>query len=493
MTGGSLRAKSGSSRADTAPALGAGLVAFLAYLNTLAPTVMSHDAGRFQIAAPLLGTGHPTGYPTFILTGKLFTLIPVGDVAYRVNLMAAVFGGVAVALFYLVARELGSKAWPAAGAALVLGFSATYWSEATFAEVYTMNAAFLLGVTYLLLLWRRRRRSGFLFAAALLYGLSLGNNASMALLAPLMLVLALCGRMEEMSRRRFLGAGALSLLGFSVYLYIPIRGFAGAWHNYGDPVRNWEEVWRLITGARFHDQMGRPPLETLASFGGYLQELSLQAASRPLGLLLAALLLAGGVLGMRSVLLRDRVVGGYLVLAYTLQLLYALNYRIDDIAVYYIPTYAILALGLAVAVSRLAERVPPGMSHAAVVLAPLLFAGLLFAANYEEVDQSDEYTYRREAEALLAELPPDAVVYGKLPVIPAAYLKNVEGERPDVTLRWLDLDTQRRYMPRDVESGRPVYIVASPRYTQAYIRAAEAYAKPRYGEDLIRMVPRGDG
>jgi hypothetical protein len=492
MTGGFLRAKSGSSATDLIAAFGVGLAAFLAYLATLAPTVMSNDAGRFQIAAPLLGTGHPTGYPTFILIGKLFTYLPVGDVAYRMNLMAGFFGGVAIALFYLVARELGSKSWPAAGFGLALAFSALFWSEATFAEVYTMNASFLLGVVYLLLLWRRKREPAFLMVAALLYGVSLGNNASMALLAPLMLVLAVVGRVGEFNARRFFGAGALSLLGFSVYLYIPIRGFAGAWHNYGDPARTPEEVWRLVTGARFHEQMGRTPLETLASFEVYLRETVQQSYWPLLGLAFGVLLLVGGVLGLRSILLRDRVIGGFLILALTVQLLYALNYQIGDIAVYYIPTYIYLSLGLAVGTSLLASRVPTGLPHAAVVLAPMVVAALLFATNYAESDQSDNYFHREQAEEIFRELPPDAVLYGKLPVIPATYLQQIEGERPDVTLRWMDGDTQERYMRSDVESGRSVFITRNPGYTYQYVKSAEGYAEPRYGEKLVRLVPRED-
>lgn len=137
------------------PALAIGLGTFFVYLTTLAPTVAGNDAGRFQIAAPLLGTGHPTGYPTFILLGKLFTHLPFGDVAYRMNLMSAFFGAVAAALFFLVAREIGAQMLPAAGGAFIMAFSATLWSQANVAEVYTLHAAFLLGVLWLMLLWRR--------------------------------------------------------------------------------------------------------------------------------------------------------------------------------------------------------------------------------------------------------------------------------------------------------------------------------------------------
>src|SRR3712207_3233737 len=44
------------------------------------------DSPMLQAAVAVLGVGHPTGYPTYMMLTHLFTLPPVGDVAYRVNL-----------------------------------------------------------------------------------------------------------------------------------------------------------------------------------------------------------------------------------------------------------------------------------------------------------------------------------------------------------------------------------------------------------------------
>src|SRR6266542_808761 len=58
------------------------LVAGALYVYTLAPTVLPGDYAEFQMCAAILGIPHPTGYPLYILLGKVFTLLPVGDVAY---------------------------------------------------------------------------------------------------------------------------------------------------------------------------------------------------------------------------------------------------------------------------------------------------------------------------------------------------------------------------------------------------------------------------
>lgn len=464
-----------------------GLAAFAVYLATLSPTILSNDAGRFQIAVPLLGTGHPTGYPTFILLGKLFTFLPVGDVAYRVNLMAAVFGGISVALLFLVAREAGARLLPAAGAALLAAFSATFWSQATMAEVYTMHAAFLLGITYLLLLWRRTGGRGYVLAAALLSGLSLGNNAGMVLLAPAYLALLAWGRLRVLSVRLLAGGALLFLAGLSVYIYVPIRGFAGAWHNYGDPVNDWGDVWTLVSGARFRGLMDPSPVTMLVSGGRFLGELATQAVL-PAGVVVGAALLVGGAWGGRVAVRRDRAVGWALILGLACTLLYALAYQIDDIAAYYIPVYLFLAVLLAVGVSGLgsvSRRASP------LLALPLALAALALVANYDEQDMSGYDLHRERGEAMLERLPEDAIFYGKLPVLPVSYLQQVEEKREDLTVRWLDGGTLEEHFVRDLRSGRPVYFVYEPGYTPTYEEAVEPHAEAkRELGGVVRMIPR---
>src|SRR3989338_10758977 len=66
-------------------------VSFTVYLMTLAPTIYIEDAAEFSAAVPILGVTHPSGFPLYMLLGKLFTiLVPFGDMAFRVNLFSAV-------------------------------------------------------------------------------------------------------------------------------------------------------------------------------------------------------------------------------------------------------------------------------------------------------------------------------------------------------------------------------------------------------------------
>jgi len=482
--------------ASLAASVAVGLAAFLVYLSTMTPTVVSLDGGRFQIAAPLLGTAHPTGYPTFILLGHLFTYLPFGDVAYRVSLLSAVSGAVAVALFVPVARALGSSLAVAAGVALLYAFSSTFWSQATFAEVYTLHAAFLLAVLLLLLRWRATRRGRYAISAALLYGLALGNNAGTVLLAPAYLVLLL-DRRGRPPLGTLARAGAAGLAGLSVYAYLPIRGFAGAWHNYGDPVGNWGDVWRLVSGARFRGLMDASPANLARGASDFAVSLSWQAP-HPLGYFVGLMLAVGGVCGVAIVLRRDRAVGFSLMLALAATLAYALGYRIADVYVYYLPVYLLLALALAVALSALDGALagapdgplgsPRGLAPFAF-LVPLVVAGVALVWDYGWHDRSWDYTPRERAEAILAQLPEGAVLYGRAEILPVTYLKEVEGEREDVALRWMDGAAMSGAIPDDLRQGRTVYLT-SPPSPDEYPEAVTDRARPVQEGRLVRLADR---
>ncbi len=125
--------------------------AFWLYAHTAAPSVLSGDSGEFQFAAPLLGIPHPTGYPLYILLGKLATLLPVGDIAHRVTLVASLAGAGTVALLALLLLRVTGSMPAALIAATALTVAPGLWHLSTIAEVYTLNT--LLLTLLALLLW----------------------------------------------------------------------------------------------------------------------------------------------------------------------------------------------------------------------------------------------------------------------------------------------------------------------------------------------------
>src|SRR5439155_3119742 len=70
------------------------------YLATVSPTVNFIDSGELITALHEPGVVHPPGYPLYTLLGYVASLLPLGEVAHRVNLFSAFWGAVAVGTMY---------------------------------------------------------------------------------------------------------------------------------------------------------------------------------------------------------------------------------------------------------------------------------------------------------------------------------------------------------------------------------------------------------
>jgi hypothetical protein len=157
------------------------LVSLYAYTATLAPTVLEGDAALFQYTPDVLGVTYPTGYPLYILLGKLWlTLFPFGEMAWRMNFFSALCSATALSLIYGAARRLFTQGEEAkitnpllsasrpysllptpysllpriAALAAVLTFATlpTFWRWSTEAKIYALNILLFSGVLYTLAL-----------------------------------------------------------------------------------------------------------------------------------------------------------------------------------------------------------------------------------------------------------------------------------------------------------------------------------------------------
>jgi hypothetical protein len=172
--------------------LGAALVVLFGvlYAGTLAPTVLPYgapdtlDSPMLQAEVSVLGIGHPTGYPTYMMLTHLFTYLPIGDPAYGINLASAVFGVAAVLVIYLAGLRLCRRAVAAAAGALAFGLSDAFWGQAVISEVYTLEALLVALVILALLVWRDTRAERYLLLSAFLVGLSLPHHLTSVLLVP---------------------------------------------------------------------------------------------------------------------------------------------------------------------------------------------------------------------------------------------------------------------------------------------------------------------
>ncbi|MDM7916653.1 MAG: DUF2723 domain-containing protein, partial [Candidatus Eisenbacteria bacterium] len=188
------------------------LITQIVYILTLTRTCPFWDSGEFISTSYILGIPHPPGTPFYVLIGRLFTFLPIGSIATRVNYLSAVSSSVAAVLGYLVAVELfrwmqrgrpeaertpiliGILGGVAAG--LFTAFSRTFWENALEAEVYGLSSAATMGAFWLTLLWAGRegetKRNNKLFLLAYyLIAVSAGIHMGTFLVLPAMLLLVL--------------------------------------------------------------------------------------------------------------------------------------------------------------------------------------------------------------------------------------------------------------------------------------------------------------
>jgi len=60
------------------------------YLSTVAPTLSFWDCGEFITASVTMSVPHPPGAPFFLLLGRFFSMLPLGDLGFRVNLISVI-------------------------------------------------------------------------------------------------------------------------------------------------------------------------------------------------------------------------------------------------------------------------------------------------------------------------------------------------------------------------------------------------------------------
>ena len=214
-------------------------------MRTLAPTVAGGDSGELITVAYTLGVAHPPGYPLYTLLAKLFTLIPIGTIAWRVNLFSAACGAGAATILFLAAARWSASLWAALAAASLFAFSPRVWPHAVTAEVFALNNLFIAGLIYLTVRFSETAadsghshgelQTGLIGCALFFWiGLGLTNHHTLIFYAIPAALLVLTNR-SAMRTPRQLGIFALcGLVGFLPYAYIPIASRRVPLMSWGD-------------------------------------------------------------------------------------------------------------------------------------------------------------------------------------------------------------------------------------------------------------------
>ncbi len=325
-------------------ALGFAASVFVMYLATLGDHVGRADTFEFQVVAPQLGIAHPTGYPLFILLGKLFSLLPLGSMALRVNLLSALSATLAVLLIYRLILSLTADRLVAALAALMLAASSVFWSQSVVAEVYALNALFVAIISILLVRLTNDQLPNdhlTIYSLAFVFGLALTHHLTAVILTPAIGLTLLLAK-PRLSIKSWLIAIGLFLLGLTPWLYIPLRW--PALHN-GVPMAlsDWAG-W--IFGLRFGGALNLA-LWSDATRWNIISRITLEQFG-PIGALVAAL-------GLIVLLKRSWRMALITLVIFAGYIFYGLVYNVPDVDVFIIPAFMMMAVWAGVAMGFAAE------------------------------------------------------------------------------------------------------------------------------------------
>ncbi len=228
---------------------------FIVYLITLAPTVTFWDSGDLISASWCLGISHQPGYPVMGMIGKLFSFLPLGNIAYRANLQSAFFSSLSLLVLYFILLEISDRPLLCAMAALLPAFVKPLWSQAVVTKPLALNGFFISALVYAWALAARGKLSPerYFALSGFLFGLGLVNHESLVLYAPALIISWAVLPLPDSARRIELALLSIFFiaLGLSVYLYLPLRAAALPVMNLGHPDTWRRFAWTVKWGEYF--------------------------------------------------------------------------------------------------------------------------------------------------------------------------------------------------------------------------------------------------
>ncbi len=394
---------------------------------------------------PTMGVAHPPGYPLYILLGKLFTvLVPIGDMAWRVNLFSAVTSTLTLLVTYWAIQAIAPKHSKAVAASAmgILGISTTFWAQATTANIRSLTALFTALMVWMFIRYANAIRANDEATAqssltwlACVTALGVLHHASLAFIGLLLVsaVFALDWRLLTQPQRWWqpLLAGLLPLL---VLLYLPWRGNAGAvlaspslatWNGFLDHVLARGFGSDMFFYIAWQDFMPRLPiLRNIYEF--------------QFGASLWILCLAGLALlfGFRWRL------GLVLTVAVLLHSWVSITYRAPQTVEYLLPAYVALLIGFGGGVALFINALPKRFWTSAQIGLVLLVAGLavsLLQTNWRGYRTLAQDTSTQAYVAdLLASAPENGAVFANWHwVTPIWYQQTVLGQRKDLNVQYV--------------------------------------------------------
>ena len=433
---------------------------FALYMATLAPSVTFFDSGEFMTAAASLGSAHSPGYPLFLMYVKPFTWLPLGNIAFRINVATAVSSSLAcltvyILTFFLLKNEVlienqrfnqVTVKLAALAAAVLFGVTPRLWLQSNHDKPYPLLAFIAAIIFFMLLKWQEQYREGverpsYVYVCTFLAGLAMAVHQTVVLLLPAWFLMITLTDWRMVTRaKELLLATAFALLGFSVHLYLPLRALSKPLLNWGDVTTVDQFMWHFLRKG----YPSEPPIRDVALLWAQVSAFNIPREFTWLGAALA-------LLGLVHLWSRNRTVFiAYFVSVAVFLFVIAgyFNTRMEMVFLteeFFTPLYLLTAVLVGVGLFRLlayavrTARLPEQIGVPVYGVVAMLFFTLpsaLCAVNFFENDQHKNYIAFDYASNSLRTLPQNSILFtwGDSGAFPLWYLQGVERMREDIDL-----------------------------------------------------------
>ncbi len=361
--------------------IGMFFLSFWIYLKTLTPTIGLLDSGDMITSSYVLGVAHPPGYPFYCLIGKFFSLFPLANIGFRINIFSAFVAAIAVMMitfitskvllmdikqhpvvrgFSLVSKDIKSQKrdepskkgiWqilipPIISGGMLLTAS-TFWQQAVIAEKYTLNVCFATLIMFAVIKIQERfnpqsrpQSISYLYLTVFLLGLSFSHHFQTIFFLPgvIFVLFTLIWQRRRHSRipisRWIINMGLIFLIPITLYFYLPIRASANPFANWGNP-DTLEQFIRHITAKQYGYYFSSSIIDLLTRLFSHLSKFFSHQFTW-VGVII-------GLIGMVA-MVRLRLLFIFFILVILADIFQSIRYTIPNIEDYYMPAFAIFSI-----------------------------------------------------------------------------------------------------------------------------------------------------
>jgi hypothetical protein len=417
------------------------LIIFSIYVYCIPDEIVFGDSGELATAVHVFGVAHSTGYPLYIIIGKLFSFLPFGSLAFKLGLMSSSFSALAGILIYFSAYLILKNRPSSLVAQGAAGFSPLLWSQSVIPEVYSLSICIISLLIMLLILYYREQSDSLACLLGLVFGFGLTNHMMVIALIPGILFI-----LRDVKRATLFFL--FSIMPLFLYLHLPLNTATAL--NYGD-LTVPENFIRHVTASEFLARTDFQATDLLFPISLVLflfKEFSV----------LSGLAIIGAFLLFK----RERDILLFMTFIVITNAVLAIKNLVIITEPHLIPAIVVACILLA-AGARFLQRYIPKYAYALSYTLIVLMIAFTYTIH-PQVNRRDDISAWQYSEYISTQMEGKSIYIGRTDddLFPLFYFKYVEGIFPDTLLLFY-----RRVAPMD---EKPLRLLSKEEVVQGNVR-----------------------